>query len=164
MSDASMSALAVSLRLNRSLATLDLTDCRVSLSGWQSFRSAMRQNQTLQNLRLASGASPFEALDAFRRAVPSTYTGRRLQLKEAEVFALYEDIRASARVAIGTSPRTSRSPRSRTSARSTTCSIRRCCRRRASSSSPTCRHISSTRPTRRSLNRRFASFNCTRTK
>jgi Ran GTPase-activating protein (RanGAP) involved in mRNA processing and transport len=95
MSDASMSALAVSLRLNRSLATLDLTDCRVSLSGWQSFRSAMRQNHTLQNLRLASGASPFEALDAFRRAVPSTYTGRRLQLKEAEVFALHEDIRAS---------------------------------------------------------------------
>jgi hypothetical protein len=95
MSDASMSALAVSLRLNRSLAALDLTDCRVSLSGWQSFRAAMRQNEALHHVRLASGTSPFEALDAFRRCVPSTYTGRRLQLKEAEVFALYEDIRAS---------------------------------------------------------------------
>lgn len=95
LSDAAMSALAVSLRLNRSLLELDLTDCRVSLSGWQSFRAAVRHNGTLRHLRLASGASPFETLDAFRRAVPSSYTGRRLELKETEVFALYEDIRAS---------------------------------------------------------------------
>jgi hypothetical protein len=95
VSDAAMSALAVSLRINRWLVTLDLTDCRVSLSGWQSLRAALRQNAALQHLRLATGSSPFETLDAFRRAVPSSYTGRRLQLKEVEVFALYEDVRAS---------------------------------------------------------------------